>query len=192
MSKRIIHTDGSSASPDSYNTRVEIKDEEEDGAFHFSFGDKPKKSESEKDESAKFDFELDAPAKKEEGTAKTTVTVETSSSQQKAGTDVSVKETTVKETVPKKATTKSSTRAATVKAKQEPERATVAVSVPRLNGPGKAYEYWDYKKRCWRHTTDIWVANQVSNGVWNVVWVWFDNGVIHHVLDVEEVQLYCP
>ena len=90
-----------------------------------------------------------------------------------------------------KTTKKASTKAAPA---AEPEVKPVITSISGYasEGPGKAYKFWDYKARSWRVTPDIWVANQASNGVWEVIWVWYHNGAVHHILDNEELMLYCP
>lgn len=60
------------------------------------------------------------------------------------------------------------------------------------NGPAKAYKYWDYSSRQWLFTSNIFVADQLSNGEWMPVWVWYTDGVIDHILTSEEVKKYCP
>lgn len=70
--------------------------------------------------------------------------------------------------------------------------ATSCCDSSAFNGPGKAYRYWDYQSRSYLLTTSIWRANQAGNGEWDVIWVWYKDGEIHHVLDNEELRKYCP
>lgn len=60
------------------------------------------------------------------------------------------------------------------------------------NGPGYAYTYWDYKAKCWQLSSDIWAAKQASNGTYSIVWVYYKNGVIDHLLSDEEIKKYAP
>ena len=60
------------------------------------------------------------------------------------------------------------------------------------NGPGHAYTYWDSDSRSWLVTPDIWVADQAGNGVWKPIWAWYKDGIVHHVLDKEEMKRFCP
>lgn len=62
----------------------------------------------------------------------------------------------------------------------------------RSNGPGKAYKYWDFEKRLWLLTADFWAARQAGGDLWDPIWVWYENGVIHHVMDKREIQRYLP
>ncbi|MBR0424389.1 hypothetical protein IJI79_02755 [Candidatus Saccharibacteria bacterium] len=59
------------------------------------------------------------------------------------------------------------------------------------DGPGKAYRYWDYAERMYILTTNFWVARQ-SSDLWDVLWVWYQNGAIHHVMTKKEMQRYLP
>ncbi len=60
------------------------------------------------------------------------------------------------------------------------------------NGPGYAYKYWDYKTHTWGLKADLWAAKQASNGMYVIVWAWYDNDVIHHLLSDEEIKQYTP
>ena len=60
------------------------------------------------------------------------------------------------------------------------------------NGVGMAYCYWDYETQAWVMLSDIWAAKQLSNGTYTPVWVWYENGKIHHKLDPNEVKKYLP
>ena len=60
------------------------------------------------------------------------------------------------------------------------------------NGPGYAYTYWDYEAKCWQLASDIWAAKQASNGTYSIVWVWYKDGVIDHLLSKEEIKKYIP
>lgn len=60
------------------------------------------------------------------------------------------------------------------------------------NGPGYAYTYWDYEAGCWQLSSDIWAAKQASNGTYSIVWVWYKDGVIDHLLSKEEIRKYTP
>lgn len=68
----------------------------------------------------------------------------------------------------------------------------VAQSGAPRNGPGYAYKYWDHKTRTWGLKADLWAAKQASNGMYTIVWVWYDNDVIHHFLSDEEIKQYTP
>ena len=91
-----------------------------------------------------------------------------------------------------KSTTKKSTTKAAPAAEPEAKPILVGVTAFAYEGPGKAYKYWHYKSRSYKVTPDIWKANQAGNGVWEVIWVWYHNGAVHHILDDEELELYCP
>ncbi len=67
-----------------------------------------------------------------------------------------------------------------------------AVDCSRRNGPGKAYKYWDPERRFWRITEDFWVARQANPDLWDVVWVWYENGQIARLMTPEEMQRYLP
>ena len=59
------------------------------------------------------------------------------------------------------------------------------------DGPGKAYKYWHYKTRTWNFAADYWAATQNSD-IWKVVWVWYKDGVIDHILTNEEIKEFLP
>lgn len=60
------------------------------------------------------------------------------------------------------------------------------------NGPGHVYKYWNWQKGKWQFTTDLWAANQAGNGVFDILWGWYQNGVLDHILSDEEIEQYCP
>lgn len=60
------------------------------------------------------------------------------------------------------------------------------------NGPGYAYTYWDYEAGCWQLSSDIWAAKQASSGTYSIVWAWYKDGVIDHLLSKEEIKKYTP
>lgn len=60
------------------------------------------------------------------------------------------------------------------------------------NGPGYAYTYWDYEAECWQLTSNIWAAKQASNDTYSIVWAWYKDGVIDHLLSKEEIKKYTP
>lgn len=60
------------------------------------------------------------------------------------------------------------------------------------NGPGYAYVYWDYEAKWYQLTSDIWAAKQASHGTYSIVWVWYKDGVIDHLLSKEEIKKYTP
>lgn len=61
----------------------------------------------------------------------------------------------------------------------------------KRNGPGKAYKYWDYDNRIWVITQNFWVAKQASD-LWDVVWLWYENGRIKRPLTKDEMIRYLP
>lgn len=61
-----------------------------------------------------------------------------------------------------------------------------------MNGPARAYSYWDYEAQMFGLTTDIWAAKQISNGFYDPVWVWLVDGSIDHVLTAAEIEKYLP
>ena len=73
-----------------------------------------------------------------------------------------------------------------------PASQPVVGGVSLKNGPGYAYTYWDYKAKCWQLSSDIWAAKQASNGTYSIVWVWYKDGVIDHLLSKEEIRKYTP
>lgn len=56
---------------------------------------------------------------------------------------------------------------------------------------GKAYKWWDYNTRTWNLTRNFWAANQ-SSDIWEVVFVWYQDGEIVRLLTDEEIKKYCP
>ena len=68
----------------------------------------------------------------------------------------------------------------------------VACDPYRADGPGKAYKYWNYRERFWMLTEDFWVARQLGGDLWDIVWVWYQDGAIHHVMTEKEIQRYLP
>ena len=60
------------------------------------------------------------------------------------------------------------------------------------DGVGKAYKYWDSDTRTWGITPDYWAARQIGGDIWSVIWVWYSDGVIDHLLSAEEVHRYLP
>ena len=60
------------------------------------------------------------------------------------------------------------------------------------NGPGYAYTYWDYEAECWQLTSNIWAAKQASNDTYSIVWAYYRNGVIDHILSDKEIKKYAP
>ena len=60
------------------------------------------------------------------------------------------------------------------------------------DGVGKAYKYWDAETRTWGITSDYWAARQIGGDIWSVIWVWYSDGQIDHLLSVEEMKRYLP
>ncbi len=60
------------------------------------------------------------------------------------------------------------------------------------NGPGYAYTYWDYEAGCRQLTSNIWAAKQAGNGTYEIVWAYYRNDVIDHLLSKEEIKKYIP
>ncbi len=83
---------------------------------------------------------------------------------------------------------------------EEPDPEPVVVPAPvsepsgsdGVNGVGKAYRYWNSGTRTWKLSSDIWAAKQVSNGVYDIIWVMYKNGSIDHILSEEEIRAYAP
>lgn len=67
-----------------------------------------------------------------------------------------------------------------------------AIDGYRPDGPGKAYKYWDYERRCWFMTSNFWAATQIAGDLWQPIWVWYFDGKIHHVMDKKEIQKFLP
>lgn len=59
------------------------------------------------------------------------------------------------------------------------------------DGPGSVYCYKDWKTGKDRYTLDPWVARQASGNNWEKIFVWFENGQVHHKLSPDELQMYC-
>lgn len=74
----------------------------------------------------------------------------------------------------------------------EPKALPAVVKGTGKNGPGMGYTYWDWQTKTWGITSDVWVAEQLSNGNWKGIWVWYKNGVIDHELSREELAKYTP
>lgn len=167
MSKRIVR--GSEPEGKPTKADVDVKASSPKFDFEFDFGDKPK------------DKPADPPASKAAPAAPA----------EKPAEKPAAEPAPAPKLAPKSSTKKSTTKAAPV---AEPETKPIVVGVTAFayEGPGKAYKYWSYKTRSFKVTPDIWKANQASNGDWEVIWVWFHNGAIHHILDDEELELYCP
>lgn len=59
-------------------------------------------------------------------------------------------------------------------------------------GPAKVYECWDYVSQKTIRLSDPYAAEQATPGAWKIVWVWYENGKIDHVLTPAELAEYLP
>lgn len=60
------------------------------------------------------------------------------------------------------------------------------------DGPGKAYKYWSYRDRCWKLTSNVWVAQQFGADLWETIWVYYRDGQISHLLSEQECERFLP
>ena len=60
------------------------------------------------------------------------------------------------------------------------------------NGAGYAFKFWQAATRTWGLTSDVWAAKQISNGVYDPIWVWYENGQIDHILSDDEIKKFVP
>ena len=60
------------------------------------------------------------------------------------------------------------------------------------DGPGKAYIYWDHEHKMWILKENFWAAKQLGGDLWEVIWVWYQNGIIDHVMTPDEILKYIP
>ena len=60
------------------------------------------------------------------------------------------------------------------------------------NGVGYAFKFWQAATRTWGLTSDVWAAKQISNGVYDPIWVWYENGQIDHILSDDEIIKFVP
>ena len=60
------------------------------------------------------------------------------------------------------------------------------------DGLGYGFRYWDYAAKTYRLVSNIFAAKQASNGAYDPVWCWYENGAINHELTPEEILEYCP
>lgn len=190
MSKRIVR--GSEPEGKPTKADVDVKASGSKFDFEFDFGDKPK------DKPADPPASKAAPAAPAEKPAEKPAAEPAPAPKPAPGAHLKPEAAAPAEEpapapkpAPKSSTKKSTTKAAPA---AEPEAKPVVTGVTAFayEGPGKAYKYWSYKTRSFKVTPDIWKANQASNGVWEVIWVWYHNGAVHHILDDEELELYCP
>lgn len=65
-------------------------------------------------------------------------------------------------------------------------------SVVGYTGPSKVYRYYDHTIRAYNLTSDLWVADQAAPNAWKAIWVWRENGEIHHQMTNEELREYFP
>lgn len=63
-------------------------------------------------------------------------------------------------------------------------------SVP--DGPGHGYKYYDFEAQGFFITSDLWKAKQLGHGVYDILWVWYKDGHIDHIMTGEELAKYCP
>ncbi len=92
----------------------------------------------------------------------------------------------------KSAATKSTSKSAAASQTQEAECKDARVASWVKNGPGYAYRYWDATTRTYGLTRDIWAAKQISNGLYDPIWVLYRDGEIDHLLDKDEIKKYAP
>ena len=80
------------------------------------------------------------------------------------------------------------------KAKETPKKPAEPADggVDSSDGPGQAYKYWDGKTRTYGVTANIWAAKQISKGDYDIIWVWYRNDQIDHILSDEEIKRYAP
>lgn len=76
-----------------------------------------------------------------------------------------------------------------VKTEPKPD---VAYTSFTKNGAGLGYRYWDASSRTYGLTPDIWAAKQLSNGIYEPIWVWYIDNRIDHILSKEELLKYAP
>ena len=91
-----------------------------------------------------------------------------------------------------KSAAKSTSKSAAASQTQETECKDARVASGVKNGPGYAYRYWDATTRTYGLTRDIWAAKQISNGLYDPVWVLYREGEIDHLLDKDEIKKYAP
>lgn len=60
------------------------------------------------------------------------------------------------------------------------------------NGAGYAFKFWQAATRTWGLTSDIWAAKQLSNGVYDPIWVYYVDGNIDHILSGDEIRKFVP
>ncbi len=60
------------------------------------------------------------------------------------------------------------------------------------NGAGYAFKFWQAATRTWGLTSDVWAAKQISNGVYDPIWVWYEDGQIDHILSDDEIKKFVP
>ena len=172
MSKRVIRTDGEgkpTKPADLGGVTVEKKEDKDSTEFTFTFDKEPEKKPAEKP--------APEPAKKpEEKPAEP------------------VPETPPKKPAAKKPAAKKEPAKKPEEKPAEPVRSTPVVRTTDLsgafekNGLGHGYVFRDRNTGIKRKSSDFWAAYQASNGVLDVVWVWYVDGVIHHILDNDELE----
>lgn len=92
----------------------------------------------------------------------------------------------------KASSSKSASKKTVVREVEPAAESCLDVGFSCQNGPGQAYKFWDYKAHCWRYTSNIFLAKQVSNGLWEIVYVWYDDGIVHHELSLDDARKYLP
>ena len=81
-----------------------------------------------------------------------------------------------------------------VKQSEESEaKTTKELDTKVLNGPGHAYKYYQAKTKTYGLTHDALKARllaEKSNMAYDIVWAWYTDGVIDHILSQDEIQKY--
>lgn len=60
-----------------------------------------------------------------------------------------------------------------------------------FTGPGRAYRFWDFETRTYGLTSKAYAAKQIDKD-YAIVYVWYQDGCINHLLTKEEIKKYIP
>lgn len=68
----------------------------------------------------------------------------------------------------------------------------VSALVYPIDGPRRAYRYWDHIQREWFLTLDRTAASQAGNGVYEESWIFIKGNKFDHEMTPEEIRKYLP